>query len=85
METSWPENPTPTNIPLFQRRHFSFPIDINFGRLRKTLTHPYQHNYWNIVYFSIPLPLNTRQIPLELTHSYRYNYEQFSSQFHKIS
>ena len=39
----------PTYIPPFQRRRFFFPVDINFGWPSKSVTHPYQHNYWNIL------------------------------------
>ena len=46
MEAAWPENHHPTYIPLFQRRRFSFSIDINFGWLRKSITPPYLHKYW---------------------------------------
>ena len=49
MKAAWSENHHPTYIPPFQRRRFSFPIDINFGWLRKYVTHPYQHKYRNIL------------------------------------
>ena len=45
MEAAWPENHHLIYIPPFQRWRFSFPIDINFGWPRKSVTHPYQHKY----------------------------------------
>ena len=44
-----PRITTPTYIQSFQRRCFSFPIDINFGWPHTSVTHPYQHKYWNIL------------------------------------
>ena len=49
MEATLPENHHPTNIPPFERRCFSFPIDVNFGLPCKTVSHPYQHKYWNVL------------------------------------
>ena len=40
---------TPTYIQPFQCWHFSFPININFGWPCKSVIHPYQHKYWNIL------------------------------------
>ena len=61
MEAAWPENHHPIYIPLFQRRRFSYPVDINFGCLRKSVTHPYQHKYCvekrKISYFGLVLNL----------------------------
>ena len=61
MEAAWPENYHSTNIPLFQRRRFSFPIDINFGQPRKSVS-PLPTQILEHFYFSIPITLNTRQI-----------------------
>ena len=49
IKTTWPENHHPTFILFLQHQCF-FPVDINFGWPRKSLTHPYQHKYWNILF-----------------------------------
>ena len=51
-EATWPKNHYPTYIPLFQHWHFSFPVDISFGWPPKSVTHHYQHKYWNIFFIS---------------------------------
>ena len=50
MEPAWPENHHPIYHSLFQRRRFSFPVDTNFGWPRKSVIHPDQHKYWNILF-----------------------------------
>ena len=48
-EAAWPENHQPTYITLLQRQCFSFPVSINFGWSRKSVIHPFQHKYWNVL------------------------------------
>ena len=84
MEAAWPENHHPIYIPLFQRRRFSFPIDINFGWPRKSVTHPYQHKYWNTLF--LVFHYHSTHIKLPKINSFlSIQLQTFSSQFHRHS
>ena len=68
MEAARPENHTPIYIPPFQHRCFSFLIDINLGWLHKSMTHPYQHIYWNILLLDFHYH--------STKNNYQYNYKR---------
>ena len=76
------ENHHPTHIPLFQRWRFSFPIDINFGWPRKSVTHPYQHKYWNILLFDFHYHSTHIKFP-KINSFLSIQIRTFSSQFHR--
>ena len=78
MEPSWPENHYPTYIPLFQHQCFSFPLNINFGWLCKSVTHHYQHKYWNI--FILDFHYNSTHIKFPKINSFLFiRLQTFSS------
>ena len=52
---------------------FCFPVDINFGWLHKSVTHHYQHKYWNILFLSFTTIQHTSNFQ-KLINSYQYNY-----------